>query len=137
MNNLLPARTGELSYVYLLKTEQKITTGEGLATLVIARIFDFIIISIFFLPLFLFIKNLTADFLIVIEIGILFLFLMVILLFSLLFYGNVILKKFKTVAHYIYPLDAKQFPTAVQLPPRRQKQQPRRLARAANAAPQP
>ena len=101
MNNLLPARTGELSYIYLLKTEQNKTTGEGLATLVISRIFDFIIISIFFLLFFLFVKNLTTDFSILIGIGILFLFLMVILLFGLLFYGNTILRLFKSWAHYI------------------------------------
>ena len=102
MNNLLPARTGELSYIYLLKTEQNKTTGEGLATLIIARIFDFIIISIFFLLFFLFIKkNLTTDFSILIEIGILFLFFMVVLLFGLLFYGNAFLKIFKCRAHYI------------------------------------
>ena len=52
MNNLLPARTGELSYIYLLKTGQNKTTGEGLATLIIARIFDFIIISNLFLAIF-------------------------------------------------------------------------------------
>jgi hypothetical protein len=101
MNNLLPARTGELSYVYLLKTEQKKTTGEGLATLVIARIFDFIIISIFFLFFFLFTKNLLTDFLILIKLGILFLFIMIIFLFGLLFYGNDILKLFNNVAHYM------------------------------------
>jgi len=101
MNNLLPARTGELSYIYLLKSEQNKTTGEGLGTLVIARIFDFIIISIFFLLFFLIINDLTTDFSILIEIGILFLFLMVALLFGLLFYGNAFLKKFKNVAHYI------------------------------------
>lgn len=44
MNNLLPARTGELSYVYLLKKMHKRSTGEGVATLVVARVFDFIMI---------------------------------------------------------------------------------------------
>ena len=48
MNNLLPARTGELSYVYLLKKVNKRTTGEGIATLVVARIFDFIAIALLF-----------------------------------------------------------------------------------------
>jgi glycosyltransferase 2 family protein len=100
MNNLLPARTGELSYIYFLKTEQNKTTGEGLATLVIARIFDFIIISIFFLLFFLFIKNLMTDFSILLEIGLLFLFFMVALLFGLLFYGNAFLKIIKKWAHY-------------------------------------
>ena len=92
MNNLLPARTGELSYIYLLKTRQNKTTGEGLATLIIARIFDFIIISTLFLLLFLVIKDLAPEFSTLIVIGVLFLFLMVILLLGLLFFGNSILK---------------------------------------------
>ncbi|MDD1700444.1 MAG: flippase-like domain-containing protein [Methanoregula sp.] len=50
VNNLLPARTGELSYVYLLKKINNKTTGDGVATLVVARIFDFIaLISLFFI----------------------------------------------------------------------------------------
>jgi hypothetical protein len=53
MNNLLPARTGELSYIYLLKKGSKRTTGEGIATLVVARVFDIIcIITLFFLATF-------------------------------------------------------------------------------------
>lgn len=44
MNNLLPARTGELSYVYLLKRIHARSVGEGIATLVVARVFDSIAI---------------------------------------------------------------------------------------------
>lgn len=54
INNLLPARTGELSYVYLLKRINNKTTGEGVATLVVARIFDLIaLIILFFIATFL------------------------------------------------------------------------------------
>jgi len=54
VNNLLPARTGELSYVYLLKRINNKTTGEGIATLVVARIFDLIaLIILFFIATFL------------------------------------------------------------------------------------
>lgn len=49
MNNLLPARTGELSYIYLLNKVHGRNTGEGIATLVIARVFDFIAIGGIFL----------------------------------------------------------------------------------------
>jgi uncharacterized protein (TIRG00374 family) len=101
MNNLLPARTGELSYIYLLKTEQNKTTGEGLATLIIARIFDFMIISIFFLLFFAFVKNLITDFSVLIGIGILFLFFLIILLLGLLFYGKAFLTLFKQFARYM------------------------------------
>lgn len=43
-NNLLPARTGELTYVYLLKKIHGKSLGEGMATLLTARIIDFIVI---------------------------------------------------------------------------------------------
>lgn len=57
MNNLLPARTGELSYVYLLKKGNSRTTGEGVATLVVARIFDFIALAILFFAAILTVKE--------------------------------------------------------------------------------
>jgi len=49
INNLLPARTGELSYIYLLKKINNKTTGDGVATLVVARIFDFIALIVLFI----------------------------------------------------------------------------------------
>jgi glycosyltransferase 2 family protein len=101
MNYLLPARTGELSYVYLLKTEQNKTTGESLASLIIARIFDFIIISILFFLLFLCINNLPPAISTAVVMGILILFLMVSFLFGLLFYGNTFLKIQKNLAHFL------------------------------------
>lgn len=45
-NSILPARTGELSYIYLLKRNHKRPTEEGAATLIEARIFDMIAISL-------------------------------------------------------------------------------------------
>ena len=47
-NNILPARTGEISYVYLSKKLHNISLGEGVATLMVARVFDFITISFLF-----------------------------------------------------------------------------------------
>jgi len=49
MNNLLPARTGELSYIYLINNVHGRNIGEGIATLVIARVFDFVAIAGIFL----------------------------------------------------------------------------------------
>lgn len=106
LNNLLPARSGELSYVYLLKSEHDKTTGEGLGTLIIARIFDFIIITIFFLLLFLFMGNLAPGFMVLVFLGIFFLGTMVVLLLALLFYGNAILRRFK---RFSARLDFKKF----------------------------
>ncbi len=48
MNNILPARTGELTYIYLLKLRNK-KISEGIATLAFARFFDFISISLLFI----------------------------------------------------------------------------------------
>ncbi len=47
VNSIIPARMGELSYIYLIK-KREISTGEGIATLMVARIFDFITISVLF-----------------------------------------------------------------------------------------
>ena len=49
VNSVLPARTGELSYVYLLKKVHRRSVGDGVATLVVARMFDIVVIVVFFL----------------------------------------------------------------------------------------
>ena len=59
VNTILPARTGELSYIYLLK-KYKIPLEERIATLATARIFDFIIIAFFFLVSVIFLKDLPG-----------------------------------------------------------------------------
>ncbi len=48
VNSILPARTGELSYIYILKKNHNKNTGEGIATLFVSRIFDIVSISILF-----------------------------------------------------------------------------------------
>lgn len=48
VNSILPARTGELSYVYLLKKRHNKTAGAGAATLITARLFDMITILMLF-----------------------------------------------------------------------------------------
>lgn len=60
INNILPARTGELSYIYLLKKINNKTIGDGVATLVVARIFDFIALIILFFISIVLIKNIPA-----------------------------------------------------------------------------
>jgi uncharacterized protein (TIRG00374 family) len=50
MINVLPARTGELSYIYLLRRTGKVSVGTGMGTLALGRIFDlFAIVTLFFL----------------------------------------------------------------------------------------
>jgi len=49
MNNLAPMRTGELSYVYMLKKLHNKSAITGASTLILSRIFDFIAIGTLFL----------------------------------------------------------------------------------------
>ncbi|UCE73456.1 MAG: flippase-like domain-containing protein [Methanomassiliicoccales archaeon] len=56
INTIMPARTGELSYIYILK-RYKIPLEERIATLITARIFDFITISCFFFVSVLFLRD--------------------------------------------------------------------------------
>ena len=62
INMVLPAKTGELSYVYLVNKHHGRTIGEGIASLIIARIFDIISISTLFLVSFIIVvHSLTAN----------------------------------------------------------------------------
>jgi uncharacterized protein (TIRG00374 family) len=102
MNILLPARTGELSYVYLVKKIHSKTTGEGIATLIVARVFDFVVIIFLLFAAGLFIRNIpkiVMDFLWIISI---FLFCIVILLIALVFFGNRFIKVMKQTFEYLY-----------------------------------
>lgn len=47
-NNILPLRTGEFSYLYLIEKSEKVRTGENIASLILARFLDFFAISLFF-----------------------------------------------------------------------------------------
>jgi len=49
INNILPVRTGEFSYVYLTKKLHNIPATDGIANLMIVRIFDSISVSVLFL----------------------------------------------------------------------------------------
>jgi len=48
-NQILPARLGELSYVYLARRTQGIPVGRGLTSLLIARLFDLLAIGLLYL----------------------------------------------------------------------------------------
>ncbi len=45
-NNVLPYRSGELSYLYLLKQQSGITGGQSLVSLALARIFDVVALAL-------------------------------------------------------------------------------------------
>jgi len=57
-NSILPARTGEISYIYLVKKKHNVPTGEGAASLVVVRVFDFITISLIFFISAMFVRDL-------------------------------------------------------------------------------
>ncbi|MFQ5645929.1 MAG: lysylphosphatidylglycerol synthase transmembrane domain-containing protein [bacterium] len=48
-NRLLPFRSGEVTYIYLLRKLKGLPAAEGVSTLLIARIFDYLTISLYFL----------------------------------------------------------------------------------------
>lgn len=100
MNNLLPARTGELSYVYLLKRIHARPVGEGIATLVVARVFDsIVIISLLFTTGFFVqdIPGVISDFLWIIY---LFLLFFVILLIVLVPFGHRVMQIIEKLLNY-------------------------------------
>lgn len=88
MNNILPARTGELSYIYLLKKHHNKTAGEGIATLFVARVFDIISITLLFSVSALMIKDLPDMVAKVVFFIVFFLALVIVFLITLLYSGN-------------------------------------------------
>ncbi len=97
INSLLPARTGELSYVYLLKKSNNKTVGDGIATLIVARIFDFIALIILFFIAIILIKDIPKIIMDALWIIAIFAVFLLIILVLLLFRGkNVIFYVQKT-----------------------------------------
>ncbi|MFA6363349.1 lysylphosphatidylglycerol synthase transmembrane domain-containing protein [Methanoregula sp.] len=98
MNNLLPARTGELSYVYLLKKKNNRTTGDGLATLLVARILDFIGLAIIFFVSILLIKDVPGIIRNALWLIALFTIVVLVILAVLLFTGRAVLAFLQKIA---------------------------------------
>ena len=88
INRVLPARTGEVSYVYLIKRRHDIPTGEGIASLMVARMFDFITISLFFFVAAVNIKDLPEIIGKIIWIIAGFMVLLVLLIVWFVYFGN-------------------------------------------------
>lgn len=88
VNNILPARTGELSYIYLLQKYHNKKVGEGTATLFVARVFDFISISLLFFISALMIQDLPDIIIKGVWVIAFFMVLIVISLIVLLYFGS-------------------------------------------------
>ena len=97
MNNILPARTGELSYIYLLKKLHNKKTGEGIATLFVARVFDFITISLLFIGSAFMLRDLPEISMKLVWVIALFLGTISIFLIALLYFGK---SFFKSVGRF-------------------------------------
>lgn len=81
-NQIMPARTGELTFVYYLKKIGNVDISKGLHILVVTRIFDFIVISAFFIcSLVLFFGAKTSIALVVL--GVIFFIVSIVTLFNL------------------------------------------------------
>jgi uncharacterized protein (TIRG00374 family) len=103
-NNILPARTGEISYVYLAKKLHNIPVGEGVAGLMVVRVLDFITISFLFFLSAIFIRDLPDEVntLIWLIAG---LIAVVLLLFlALVFFDEIVVDKIRRVANRINAL---------------------------------
>ena len=96
-NNLLPARTGEVSYVYLSKKLHDIPTGEGIASLMVARVFDLISISLLFFVAALYVRDLPPMIDKVIWIIAGFMVLVVSMLIGLVYFGEKFMKVTKNI----------------------------------------
>lgn len=79
LNNLLPARSGELSYIYLMKKRFDLRGSEGVATLLVARIMDFIAIFFYFILASLFILNIKSTSILAVSSTVFMIFLLVLL----------------------------------------------------------
>ena len=81
-NQVLPARTGELTFVYYLKKIGSVDISKGLHILVVIRVFDFILISVIFIcSVILYFGEKTSPLLIIL--GLLFFIISIITLFNL------------------------------------------------------
>lgn len=108
LTDLLPARLGELSYVYFLKQLKESSIGSGLATLVIARLFDLIVVGGTFLSAVFLMKNRPPFFTLVIYmIAGLLLALLTILALLMLFQQ----KFLKIIKRIILPANQNNHPT--------------------------
>lgn len=99
LNNILPARSGELSYIYLVKRTNDISIDRGIATLMIARIFDFIAISLLVIISAIVVKDLPVIISNALIIVLILLMFVIILLISLILYresGIALIEKIAT-----------------------------------------
>jgi len=94
MNNILPARIGELSYIYIIKKIYSTPSTQGIATLFISRLFDIISLGLLLSISFIFISNtiFINQFFFLLVVSLIFIVFLILIL--TLFYGNFFLYYF-------------------------------------------
>lgn len=102
INNVVPARAGEVSYIYMVKEHNKnINIGETVASLLLVRFCDIIGLSIIFLTSVLFVP-LSSPLLNKLKfIVLLIIIIAIILLISIVFYGNVFIDTIEQIAEFL------------------------------------
>ena len=103
-NNILPARTGELSYVYLSKKLHNIPVGEGIASLMVARVFDLTTISSLFFVSTILIQDLPEIVSKIIWLIVGLLVFVLLLFLALVFFGEIFIDMIRRVANGINAL---------------------------------
>ncbi|MDD5616294.1 MAG: lysylphosphatidylglycerol synthase transmembrane domain-containing protein [Candidatus Methanoperedens sp.] len=98
---LFPARSGELSYIYMLSKRHNKTLGDGAATLLTARIFDFIIILSLFLISTIIVKDLPIIMIRPIEIAGFLVFIGILVLLIFIYQLNRFVSYVRIIAVYL------------------------------------
>ncbi|RCV65847.1 hypothetical protein C5S53_01715, partial [Methanophagales archaeon] len=103
-NNILPARTGEISYVYLANKLHDIPVGEGVAGLMVARVLDFITISFLFFLSAIFISDLPDEVSTLIWLIAGLIAVVLLLFLASIFFDEIVVDKIRSVANRINAL---------------------------------
>lgn len=98
-SNILPAKLGEFTYVFLLKNTHKKTIGESTATLTVARLMDILSISILFFFSITMMKNLPGFIIDALWLISLFDLFIIVILLILLFSGRKLLEQLRKVTN--------------------------------------
>lgn len=101
VNQVLPARTGEFSYVVLLKKNHDKSVGEGMASLIVARAFDIIALSLLFFISVLFIENTPGIVNFILVLVALILAFLLVFVTGLILYGNKIMNGIRSAFYTI------------------------------------
>lgn len=99
--NIFPARSGELSYIYLLKKRNNKNVGEGAATLLTARMLDIISLSLLFLISIMFSHDLPEIMIKVLPIVGFFLFMVILALLMFIYFSHGFIERLRGISVYL------------------------------------